>query len=535
MESFSPAGAMASSQEERKYEYSMVGHSGSGPEAELLVPWGKPPRSPKEQLDIVKRMAAHAQYSHSGDHTLAATDMAIKDVLKSPADEYYVFVVSDADLARYGITPQSWNEILMQDQRVNAYVLLISSNTDEAETIKAGLTPGHGFVCENNDMLAVTFLGAHSVSGGAHCKSEGVSVLNKNIVATLVDRIHTAESRAEFSLNNNPTNDTKEWSGAEFSANVLTSGLWPTQPPSRAPRRSVRWAPTLGQCVLRASFQPGSVRKELVVSHFQAMVLLLFNSADSLTSEEMAAASHIPVAELHRTLQSLSLHKTVKLLLKGSKGREVATSDQFSFNAEFSHKMYRITVSQISAKEQIEEEATLGSERLRRVLKLLLRRMFQIFAPDVFLRQLAALASMIALRQLLWYARRCLRSVFRSRLFLAVSLSDKARRKNELRDRRRRCTDYVSFQRVGEKLDKEEGLDQWKCDDDSPYFDGQRLRDRTQKYRDLMAAGDVEGCMYALRGELLRKHFGICNPALFDVCATGTKVVVEQYIATVCE
>ncbi|CAE8596474.1 unnamed protein product, partial [Polarella glacialis] len=179
--------------------------------------------------------------------------------------------------------------------------------------------------------------------------------------------------------------------------------------------------------------------------------------------------------------------------------------------------------------------ATLGSERLRRVLKLLLRRMFQIFAPDVFLRQLAALASMIALRQLLWYARRCLRSVFRSRLFLAVSLSDKARRKNELRDRRRRCTDYVSFQRVGEKLDKEEGLDQWKCDDDSPYFDGQRLRDRTQKYRDLMAAGDVEGCMYALRGELLRKHFGICNPALFDVCATGTKVVVEQYIATVCE
>ena len=25
--------------------YSMVGHSGTGPEAELLVPWGKPPRT----------------------------------------------------------------------------------------------------------------------------------------------------------------------------------------------------------------------------------------------------------------------------------------------------------------------------------------------------------------------------------------------------------------------------------------------------------------------------------------------------------
>ncbi|CAK9001932.1 von Willebrand factor A domain-containing protein 8 (PEX7-binding protein 2) (P7BP2), partial [Durusdinium trenchii] len=118
---------------EQKYQYSMVGHSGSGPEAENLVSWGKPPRSAQEQLAIVKQMAAHAQYSHSGDHTLQATDRAIKDggsrdVVRTPADEYYVFVVSDADLGRYGI-----------DKRVNAYVILISSNTDEAETFKSGL------------------------------------------------------------------------------------------------------------------------------------------------------------------------------------------------------------------------------------------------------------------------------------------------------------------------------------------------------------------------------------------------------------
>eukprot|EP00434_Breviolum_minutum_P034880 symbB.v1.2.030877.t1/scaffold3524.1/size54796/2 len=168
---------------DHKYEYSMVGHSGSGPEAENLIPWGKPPRSPKEQLAIVKQMAAHApldsqhaflrfcskqvhhchvqytnlQYSHSGDHTLQATDRAIKDVVRKAGDEYYVFVVSDADLGRYGISPAAWNKILMQDKRVNAYVILISSNTDEAETIKSGLTPGHGFVCDHNDLLAVTF------------------------------------------------------------------------------------------------------------------------------------------------------------------------------------------------------------------------------------------------------------------------------------------------------------------------------------------------------------------------------------------
>eukprot|EP00930_Biecheleria_cincta_P096896 TRINITY_DN88669_c0_g1_i1.p1 TRINITY_DN88669_c0_g1~~TRINITY_DN88669_c0_g1_i1.p1 ORF type:complete len:1490 (+),score=245.98 TRINITY_DN88669_c0_g1_i1:43-4470(+) len=142
---------------EHKYEYSIVGHSGTAPEAEMLVPWGKPPASAKEQLALVRRMAAHAQYCHKGDHTLEATDIAIKDVVKVPADEYFVFIVSDADLARYGITPESWNQILMQNQHVSAYALLISANTNEAEQIRAGLAPGHGFVCDDNDLLAVTF------------------------------------------------------------------------------------------------------------------------------------------------------------------------------------------------------------------------------------------------------------------------------------------------------------------------------------------------------------------------------------------
>jgi len=142
---------------EHKYEYSITGHSGTSPQAETLALWGKPPSSAKEQLALVRRMFAHAQYCHKGDNTLEATDMAIKDIVRAPADEYFVFVVSDADLARYGITPDRWDKILMQDRRVNAYALLISSNTDEAEEIRAGLTPGHGFVCNDNDLLAVTF------------------------------------------------------------------------------------------------------------------------------------------------------------------------------------------------------------------------------------------------------------------------------------------------------------------------------------------------------------------------------------------
>lgn len=99
----------------------------------------------------------------------------------------------------------------------------------------------------------------------------------------------------------------------------------------------------------------------MIVSHFQALVLLLFNNVNSLTSQEIGTQSGIPTADLHRTLQSLALHKFVKLLTKEPKTREVADKDVFTYNSSFTHKMYRITVTQISPKEQHEEEA--GVER----------------------------------------------------------------------------------------------------------------------------------------------------------------------------
>lgn len=41
--------------------------------------------------------------------------------------------------------------------------------------------------------------------------------------------------------------------------------------------------------------------------------------------------------------------------------------------------------------------------------------------------------------------------------------------------------------------------------------------------------------MFALRGELLRKHFGFGNPSLYQVCHSGTKKLLENYISTVCQ
>ncbi|CAE7211926.1 unnamed protein product [Symbiodinium pilosum] len=55
----------------------------------------------------------------------------------------------------------------------------------------------------------------------------------------------------------------------------------------------------------------------------------------------------------------------------------------------------------------------------------------------------------------------------------------------------RKCTDYSTFQSLGEKLDRAEGKDKWKRDDDSPLFDSQHLRERTKRYREMMASNSM--------------------------------------------
>eukprot|EP00928_Gymnodinium_smaydae_P071926 TRINITY_DN55399_c0_g1_i1.p1 TRINITY_DN55399_c0_g1~~TRINITY_DN55399_c0_g1_i1.p1 ORF type:complete len:655 (-),score=72.93 TRINITY_DN55399_c0_g1_i1:157-2121(-) len=155
-----------------------------------------------------------------------------------------------------------------------------------------------------------------------------------------------------------------------------------------------------------------------------------------------------------------------------------------------------------------------------------------VFAPDVFGRQLALLIGFVAVRRLLWSLRRFGRKVVRSTV---SQFSSRIARRESLRAERRRCKDYESFSRVSEELDVAEGKDAWKREANSRLYDAALLQARIRKYEEAQRSRDVEGCMFALRGELLRKHFGICNPALFEVCNTGTKHLVEDYVTTVCQ
>ena len=133
---------------EHKYKYSMVGHSGDGPCAPLIE-YGAPPANEKERLRVVQRMAAHTQFCMSGDHTLEAAREAVDEVAThlDEADEAFVFLLSDANLQRYGIRPTHLRAALASNPKVHAHAIFLSSLGGEAERLRAALPPGAASVC----------------------------------------------------------------------------------------------------------------------------------------------------------------------------------------------------------------------------------------------------------------------------------------------------------------------------------------------------------------------------------------------------
>lgn len=119
--------------------------------------------------------------------------------------------------------------------------------------------------------------------------------------------------------------------------------------------RKLTWKPSLAHCQLKARFAKGV--KELVVSGFQAIILLLFNDVpdgESLSYERIKSATNLPDAEVKRTLQSLACAK-FKVLTKSPKGRDVNETDSFTYNEKFTDSRFRVKINQIQLKETKEE------------------------------------------------------------------------------------------------------------------------------------------------------------------------------------
>jgi hypothetical protein len=127
-------------------DYSIVGHNGDGPNIEL-VPWGKPPRNRKERSALCSQLIAHAQHCWSGDTTLQAMDLAISNVTAEAADDYFVFVISDANLAQYGYQPHDFTRLIQKDSRVQMFCIFIASFGAQAASLQRKLPAGKAFEC----------------------------------------------------------------------------------------------------------------------------------------------------------------------------------------------------------------------------------------------------------------------------------------------------------------------------------------------------------------------------------------------------
>uniref|UniRef100_A0A8C8YHY0 von Willebrand factor A domain-containing protein 8 n=1 Tax=Prolemur simus TaxID=1328070 RepID=A0A8C8YHY0_PROSS len=130
---------------EEKFKYDIAGHSGDGYNIGL-VPINKIPKDNKQRLEVLKTMHAHSQFCMSGDHTLEGTEHAIKEIVKEEADEYFVIVLSDANLSRYGIHPAKFAQILTSNPQVNAFAIFIGSLGDQATRLQRTLPAGRSFV-----------------------------------------------------------------------------------------------------------------------------------------------------------------------------------------------------------------------------------------------------------------------------------------------------------------------------------------------------------------------------------------------------
>ena len=60
---------------------------------------------------------------------------------------HFVFLLSDANLRRYGINAQDLGRTLTRDSTVQGHFVMIASIADEAERARAVMPPGSASVC----------------------------------------------------------------------------------------------------------------------------------------------------------------------------------------------------------------------------------------------------------------------------------------------------------------------------------------------------------------------------------------------------
>ncbi|KAF7020545.1 hypothetical protein CFC21_033626 [Triticum aestivum] len=148
----------------------------------------------------------------------------------------------------------------------------------------------------------------------------------------------------------------------DFSVTVLQTGSWPSYKTSNinlpsemikcvenfkdyynSNQKSKRltWVYSMGNCNIVAKFDAKPF--ELIVTTYQAAMLLLFNGSERLSYSEIVTQLNLPDDDAMRLLHSLSCAK-YKILNKVPSNRTISPNDVFQVNHKFTDKMRRIKV-----------------------------------------------------------------------------------------------------------------------------------------------------------------------------------------------
>uniref|UniRef100_A0A2P2MWE2 Cullin family profile domain-containing protein n=1 Tax=Rhizophora mucronata TaxID=61149 RepID=A0A2P2MWE2_RHIMU len=166
------------------------------------------------------------------------------------------------------------------------------------------------------------------------------------------------QSNFEEYLSKNPNANP----GIDLTVTMLTTGFWPSYKSfdlnlpgemvrcvevfmefyqTKTKHRKLTWIYSLGTCNLMGKFEPKTM--ELIVTTYQASVLLLFNNSDRLSYSEIMAQLNLTDDDVVRVLYSLSCAK-YKILNKEPNTKLISPTDIFVFNSKFTDKMRRIKV-----------------------------------------------------------------------------------------------------------------------------------------------------------------------------------------------
>ena len=139
---------------EARLKYDIYAHSGEDHSVRLCTVDTVPDDS-KKRLDLLRTVLAHSQFCMSGDSTVTATTHACDQLAKiaDQSDQSFVVLLSDANLDRYGISPNRLAAAMTSQDSVQCYAVFIGSLGNQATRLAEALPAGKAYVClDVNDL-----------------------------------------------------------------------------------------------------------------------------------------------------------------------------------------------------------------------------------------------------------------------------------------------------------------------------------------------------------------------------------------------